>query len=655
MAHEDQDYIYSLTEDDELARRLCALYVAFSNSRTPISTKEIFDTYYPGLNEDAFRKRFSRDREKLAETGFVIEQAFKGDEGAYWQVDSSSFADGSSLSPDDATVLSVLCAGLVEDPSFAYRNDLRIALAKIDRAYGELTATRLSVRAGADQAVSTLVSCMSDGNMAKISYMNAEGKKSDRVVAPYGQFGLRGRTYFVCAQAVRGRIKEELGLRTFRSDRIGRAKRTSNTYAIPEDFSVDDYVLLPFQIGPTIYEATFRETAEAETAAVSDLTRRGQEVSSDAPRMWSVDVSDEGVAAAWAISAGLVPTAPASLVETWQTILVNATKTVHADNLTIDAPSIQQNRPSRRGRRGGSEETRELMALVSSLSTEGATLTVEGISARLGVDRERARFLLELVLTTCSGSKYHLPISLSDDFALVLSRSQGVVGRAIRLTKAETDALLAALDELGLPDDDPLRLDVVEAFAHEGTVVPPDDDSKALPSVDDLSDTLEACSRALITKASLSFAYQSSYQDEPMVRHAVPVQIVHEDDLWYLDARDLGRRALRTFRIDKMQDVRVAAAIPAKQLAEIDETPEVRKAIVAFTDPHLLETLDWPKLEALGMREGAVVTTIPFYGGTWLPRHLAACGGTVTVDDTALASTIRRTAERLLTYGLDVA
>jgi len=51
------------------------------------------------------------------------------------------------------------------------------------------------------------------------------------------------------------------------------------------------------------------------------------------------------------------------------------------------------------GRTGGVEEARELVALVATLSDEGATLDAETIATRLGITLDEARKLLSLILT----------------------------------------------------------------------------------------------------------------------------------------------------------------------------------------------------------------------------------------------------------------
>jgi proteasome accessory factor B len=182
----DEERFVSLTSDDEQARRLCALAIAFSNAESPISSQEVHAAHYADLSDDSFRRKFSRDREKLVECGLVIRQVGLDARDALWQADDASFADGSSLSADDALMLDVLCTQLVSDPSFAWHDELRLALAKVDHAFGTLTAARLSPTRQSNETLKTLLSCVEHSRLAALTYIDAKGARTERTVAPYG-------------------------------------------------------------------------------------------------------------------------------------------------------------------------------------------------------------------------------------------------------------------------------------------------------------------------------------------------------------------------------------------------------------------------------------------------------------------------------------
>lgn len=640
-----------LTKDDEQARRLCALAVAFSNAPGPISSGEVHAGYYQELSDDSFRRKFSRDREKLVECGLTVRQAGERDGDALWQADASSFANSSALSEADALLLDVLCSPLASDPTFARRAELRLALAKIDHAFGTLGAARIdpAAQAGAP-ALPTMLGCMERGRLARIAYQDAHGTKSERTVAPYGHFSLRGNTYFVCAQAGDdGTVADPHDTRTLRLDRVLSAKETNARFGVPEDFSIEDHILLPFQIGPSTCEALLDEGTDVDSDLRAQLARRA---TSAGEGRWRVSASDVAGLASWAIAAGMMPVEPTEAVSEWRALLEAAAST-QARPMPADVePARRARAAGTRGRKGGTAEMRELVALVASLDEEGAFLSVETVAARLGVSAERAELLLNLLLTACVDTGYQLPLGLAEGDALVLTRSQGVTGRPIRLTPGENRALVEALDELGIAADDALRQDVLAAFGNAGFTQ--DEARRRVDAALDLddegaeSDVLEACSRTILSGAWLAFAYQAAGQSEPATRRANPQGLRHDGDFWYLDAFDLDRDAMRTFRVDRMDDVRVMSHAAPGAGDELPAARDERTVQVAFAGTRFLDLLEWPRLEIVGVAGERHVGELPDYGGTWLPRHLAACGGDVVTSDEDLAARVRDVARELL-------
>lgn len=289
------------------------------------------------------------------------------------------------------------------------------------------------------------------------------------------------------------------------------------------------------------------------------------------------------------------------------------------------------------GRPGALDEARELVALVASLSEAGDALTAEAVASRLGTSVERAEKLISLVLTSVGTGGATLPL-VEDGGEVTLAFSQGVRGRRLRLTRTETLALAAALERLGVDGDDPLRARLEQAAAREGV-----DEALVRRVVSEDQDVpreaLEACARALVRREDLSFSYRKSPDAAAEGRLVRPEGLRHEDGSWYLDALDLGRGARRTFRLDRMEGVRgVAAREPlVRSEAGARRAREVR---ISFSDPSYLDLLPWHDLRVERTADGVQGVT-PYYGGMWLPRMLAACGGTATTDDTEVAALAR--------------
>ena len=310
-----------LTRDDERARRICSLALDFMSAATPIPSSEIARAHYAGLSPDSFRRAFSRDREVLAACGVAVVERRQGGEESLWAADAErSFARGAELAPTDAAALELACRPLVDDPSFPLADELRLALAKISRAFSETLAVGRVRDGGASRALGTLRSCMTSGTAVRAAYVDARGSRSERTLAPYGFFSLRGSLYLVAA-----RLDDEANpgtVRTYRVDRFASARPVEGMrFSVPDDFSVEDWRKLPFQMGPVAYEGRFEVPAEDEPDVRRAAGAQGS-FSDDGDRLlWAVDASDERAAARWAVATGLRPVDPASLAPAWREVL----------------------------------------------------------------------------------------------------------------------------------------------------------------------------------------------------------------------------------------------------------------------------------------------------------------------------------------------
>lgn len=294
------------TADEVSARRILSLAIALINARRPLTTTEIRREFYPvDLSDATFAKTFSRDRKQLLAAGLVVCSSRKGtnkEDVATWYVDAdASFANESVLTAQDALLLDFLLLGLASDPSYPYARDLRLALAKIDRAFDGSSKAVIPPEARTrNNNISRMEECRANGHAASISYERADGSTVDRIVAPYGFFCLLNNTYMVAANL----DEPESEPHTYRFDRIISSKELPRkTYVIPDDFDVRDFIVLPFQIGNPLYYATFVD---------AEGTKRIEYV------------CDESMAASWAIAKGMQPVDPKSLVLEWRRILEHA-------------------------------------------------------------------------------------------------------------------------------------------------------------------------------------------------------------------------------------------------------------------------------------------------------------------------------------------
>lgn len=290
------------TQDEQSARRILALAVAFINSRRPLNMVEIHREFYQDMTDATFRKTFLRDRERLAAAGLSLRNGQKVDDVLTWDVDEeSSFARENILTQEDAVTLDCLLLPLASDPSFPYARDLRLALTKIDRSFDGTSQAAIPPEARRrNNNISRMEDCMTAGHAAKVTYQKPDGTVVTRLLAPYGFFFLHGNTYMVAARAGSDVVEGEPP-HTYNLDRVLSARDMPRLrFVRPADFDIRDFINLPFQMGPAHYQATF------ELADGTCVTE---------------DVNDEDAAVCWAIAKGAIPRDPESLVASWKLCL----------------------------------------------------------------------------------------------------------------------------------------------------------------------------------------------------------------------------------------------------------------------------------------------------------------------------------------------
>lgn len=631
----------TMTGDDLRAARVLTLAVKFFASSRPVSSASIRNDLYPKLEEDAFRRQFLRDRELLASFGIVTRQVEGAAEDSYWQVDEGvSYVQGTGLGPRDARVLYLLCHDLADDQSFAYRDELRMALAKVSLLYrGNVVSHPESTPVEQHKLLSVLVSCMTGRHAVLAGYTDARGVQSERRLAILGSFGLRDHTYFVASRVgPDGELVSDT-VRTYRLDRFTTARKLARIrYQVPLDFSVDDYQHLPFQLGDARGTARFA-LPESRTGQLSRaIASYGSCHEDHGAEVWELPYSDPRAAASWAIAEQLTPLEPAELVSSWRGLLQAAAASRPFDALlAARGRSARSPRAARgRGRTGSVTTARRLIALASNLTLEGEPISADDIAGVLGISYDEARHLIALVSMGSGESIDYLPVILGEqDREVALMEGARMAARPVRLTPSETVALLVALREMGVGLDDPLYQLVVSSHASPAVTEHEIASRRAGEADPAVATTLRQCSQAMADGDQLGFSYRPVQGGGPHDRRVVPRMLRHSDGSWYLDAYDLVRQAPRVFRVDRMSEL---AAVPGPAAPDLPPTKgKDKELVVLFTDRRYLDLFHWEGLRLLSEDERGTAVALPWYGGSWLPRHLAACAGTVAVSDEELA------------------
>lgn len=315
----------TLTKDDEMAERVSALALLFMNARKPVTSSEVQERVYPNLAKQAADKAFNRDRKRLESCGIVVRSIrTTGGVDAYRVDERASFADTHRLTSGDALFLDIACRPLAADPSFPYSDELAMALAKVNGSFAEGADFGDTFSAGQNKRVATLRSCLLARHACRMTYEDARGRRTERTVAPFGTFRLRGTAYFVAAPVDDDGTVDagEKSLRTFNSERVVKATEVASIrYEIPSDFYVDDHIRLPFQIGDTIARGVFLVPERSVSEVRSEVRAGGRIVSYDGQTVLLANVSCLRDAAAWAVAHGVVPMAPNELRQEWKRVL----------------------------------------------------------------------------------------------------------------------------------------------------------------------------------------------------------------------------------------------------------------------------------------------------------------------------------------------
>lgn len=300
------------------------------------------------------------------------------------------------------------------------------------------------------------------------------------------------------------------------------------------------------------------------------------------------------------------------------------------------------------GRTSNIQEIRELVALVGGLTEAGDTITADAIAARMGISHADAERLLDLLLTAGDSEGAYLSLCIPDDGSEVtLAFDGGIKGRPLRLTLAETHAVLAALNACGVPEGDALREKIATSFGRAN--VTPDTIERQLEPLasPEEHDALSTISDALIHGHALSFLYQGTQDAEPRLRHALPQELSQRENAWYLDAFDMEKHEERCFKIERMDKVSPEEAPEHLNAPQTAKAEAARMVKLTFLDKRYLSLFAWPDLK-ISKGTNPVSGRIPYFGTSWLPRQLAGCAGKVVCADSEVTEKMHVYAERLL-------
>lgn len=317
---------------NETSSRIAQLAFQFMNYRN-LTTEQIYNAVYKDFDttdsSEALRKAFLRDRNFLSTLGFTIKYKDKSDGKRLWYLDkSNSLEIQQTFSPADVLLLLALCEPLLHNPDFTQQDDLRVALIKLRSLFpdaknfhyilhnpGDKTETLLHRRI--QNIANKLKVAIDEAHVVRMMYEKLDGSLVEKNVAAWGLFSVWKDEVFLVAPEIQN---DKPGIaHTYNLKRIQKLSIDATRHIpCPLDFDIDDYLLLPFQLGPTLYTAKVACTQQQKTELIS-LNQNQINFIDD--KYFEVSVADTFAAARWCIAHDVLPIEPQELVDATFSVL----------------------------------------------------------------------------------------------------------------------------------------------------------------------------------------------------------------------------------------------------------------------------------------------------------------------------------------------
>ena len=307
-------------EADETAQRILNLFFVLNTSARPLTTEQIVcdsDLGYGSGNVASDKKKFQRDRAKLLSHGIIVREVkdphASETEESSWTIDREhTFAAGGLITPDDADLLEGAIAQALRRGSTPLATPLKSILSKIERLGASAS---VAADGEGDPAADAVWTAFAAKKGLRFDYEDAQGRPSKRSVCIYGIFDRDGHGYFCGLDDTRGAV------RTFRIDRVRRARATGGEYEVPADFDLRDYLFLDFDLaaGETV-AATFSFPGDTPRGLVDAITLGRGDIRHEDTWLWTVPVRSIDAAAAFCLRhavEGMRPVAPEALIDAW--------------------------------------------------------------------------------------------------------------------------------------------------------------------------------------------------------------------------------------------------------------------------------------------------------------------------------------------------
>ena len=474
--------------------------------------------------------------------GFVIESDA---EGNYHLDRESTYARAVDLDPAEAAVVRVAAGSLLEDASFPFAADLRLAVAKItaeEAGASDATIARIADEDPAAQGGTALLlteaatarKCVAlrlhelSGRVRAASRSSPTGCSSTTAAGISSGETSPSQRYAPTRSLVwrsrrQSRGPEVAGLRA-----AGRLRRRAlGQSAVPVRADVNQFeATLAFS--PAV---SWRAAALARGHGRLEADRTGAST-------WRVRARRPDRLMRFVIEAGpgVDLVAPAEVVE----------PPARAACPGGERACLGPGPPAASGRDAWSHCS----------ATSGATsATLSELAELLGTTEQELTDDLT-TLSLCGVAPYYpndyVPVIVEDGFVEVFGDLPALSG-PVRLSSAEARALAAALEAAGFSSSDDLTARLLDAAAGAGFDAAELERTVRAAASEHDRDIFESVAQALDERLVLRIAYQGAADAQPRSRDVEPLSLFAERGVWYLTAWCRDAMAWRTFRVDRIR------------------------------------------------------------------------------------------------------
>jgi proteasome accessory factor BC len=663
-------------DTEKLIRQLSLISFLMAQGR-PVSALEIKREVegYSDMNDDAFARRFYADRAELESLGIEL-QVEKPGEGffeaeLYSLPPENYYLDAVEFSDDELAALRTALS-LLADGGFAYAEPLRLALQQVAWGHpnplteGERAPVEMAVTASAGgrdlaQRLSKIETAISRRKTIEFTYYTMErDDTAKRRVDPYHLVFRDGQFYLI------GHSHEREAVRVFRLSRIqgkvGYASKAEHDFPPPEDFDRRDYGRrADWQLGEQQGTATiflreriawlverdfgdygqFRPTRKADGAPGKGVVFETGYASVRELISWVLR---------WRSNAEVLePKELRSEAEQRMALLRDRHKNGFETERTVERP-LRAAAP--RGRSNGRGEATirperfarlvTLAGLLIEAAKEDRRLSTEDVRRRLKLTAEELREDIEVLnVVNFGGGTYVLYAEIQGDEIEVDSEPYGEnFARPARLLPLEAKALVAAIDLFGdhLPQTglQTARGKIVAALGHD-----PSEEGLEIASGGGDSEVARTVNDAIAGRRILELHYYKENEDQFTKRQVEPYRLENGREGWYVECYDLGRKALRHFKLDRIKEADLSTDTfePRPEVEEIAGVEgwmtdgEVPTASVArvWVSPERARWLREERTVVEELADGAVVVEVPYAGTSWLVREILRGAGDLVV------------------------